>query len=291
MATRPILPYYAPAEQLPAPLPTVAEILASKTRLSQSHEAPVFRVGDHFAVKYGKHTSLQEGENMLFVQQSSRVSVPKVYAIFHDEATKTNYIILEFIPGKNLGHVWNELGTSEKRDIMSQLGRHMDELRSIPSQGFYGGIWRQPTLAYHFQDGDLMDHPHPDVTISGPQETEEQWTDAMWRYLDARVTAEGARSMLPLRRQVYHDVFKGHKPVFTHANILKRNIMLRDDGTVVIVDWENAGWYPSYWEYCTAMLILNYKEDWGQWLVGVLDKYNVELCAMILHSDMIFWST
>ncbi|KAJ4305984.1 hypothetical protein N0V88_000774 [Collariella sp. IMI 366227] len=82
MAMRPTIPYYASPECLPAPLPTVAEILASKERLSNEHQVCVVRVGKHYAVKFGTRTSIQEGENMLFVQQSTSIPVPKVYALF-----------------------------------------------------------------------------------------------------------------------------------------------------------------------------------------------------------------
>jgi hypothetical protein len=130
-------------------------------------------------VKWGQYVTLQEGENMLFVRQSTSIPVPTVYALFRDEKTGLNFIIQEYIPGKSLGSVWNDLDTPDKTAIASQLRRNMDELRSIPSPGYYGGIWRQPTADATFMDREMV-LPHPDPTISGPQESEEQWVDAMW---------------------------------------------------------------------------------------------------------------
>ena len=55
---------------------------------------------------------------------------------------------------------------------------------------------------------------------------------------------------------------RGHKTVFTHADLNPRNILVdritRPDGTTGwevsgIVDWESAGHYPEYWEYTKAM--------------------------------------
>lgn len=100
MATRPTLPYFAPPDQLPAPLPTVAEILASTqfmTKFQGDRHPNVVRVGEHFVVKFGPQIRLQEGENMLFVQQATSLSVPKVYALFHDEATGNNFIVQEYV--------------------------------------------------------------------------------------------------------------------------------------------------------------------------------------------------
>lgn len=36
--------------------------------------------------------------------------------------------------------------------------------------------------------------------------------------------------------------------VFTHGDLSSLNILARVDDIVGIIDWETAGWYPSYWE-------------------------------------------
>ncbi|KAG7294082.1 hypothetical protein NEMBOFW57_004144 [Staphylotrichum longicolle] len=284
MASRPSLPYYAPPDLLPAPLPTVADILASKSFLSEVYNSThVVRVGDHFIVKYGKWVTLQEGENMLFVRQTTNIPVPTVYALFHDDETDFKFIVQEFIPGKTLEKVWPTLSDADKAAVASQLRRHMDELRGIPAPGFYGGIWRQPIQDYFFTDVNLGTRPHLDETISGPQETEEQWTEAMWRCLDDRVYGDD-RLRLPFLRQHYHALFKGHKPVFTHADLLHENIMLREDGkTVVIIDWERSGWYPSYWEYGVATYLCRCKDDWWKWLPKILDEWVAEAGWLHVH--------
>jgi hypothetical protein len=55
---------------------------------------------------------------------------------------------------------------------------------------------------------------------------------------------------------------RGHKIVFTHADLNPRNILvdkvIRADGSygwVVtgIVDWATSGYYPDYWDYTKAM--------------------------------------
>ncbi|KAI0032374.1 hypothetical protein K488DRAFT_33700, partial [Vararia minispora EC-137] len=40
---------------------------------------------------------------------------------------------------------------------------------------------------------------------------------------------------------------------FTHGDLVPKNIMVDpSDGYRItgILDWENAGFYPSFWEYC-----------------------------------------
>lgn len=116
-----------------------------------------------------------------------QLPVPTVYALFHDDETDFNFIVQEFIPGKTLEKAWPILSDADKTAVASQLRRHMDELRSIPAPGYYGGIWRQPIQDYLFTDVTLGTRPHLDETISRPQEAEEQWPEAMWRCLDDRV--------------------------------------------------------------------------------------------------------
>ncbi|KAK1762845.1 hypothetical protein QBC33DRAFT_563446 [Phialemonium atrogriseum] len=119
MATLPTLPYFAPPDRLPAPLPTVAEIMAvtpPPELFPRKH--PVVRVGKHVMVKYGRGVRLQEGENMLFVQQSSNVPVPTLYALFHDEETGNNSIVQEYIPGQNMFRYWDTLDADKRLRTM-----------------------------------------------------------------------------------------------------------------------------------------------------------------------------
>lgn len=284
MATRPTLPYYAPAELLPAPLPTVAEILASKHRISHEALTAVVRVGDHYAVKYGARTSKQEGENMLFVQQSTSIPVPKVYAIFEGQVAgyTTTFIVMEYIDGTLLNHAWGKLSASEKRHLVSQLRRYMDELR-IPAPGYYGGVWGQKILNEDFED-QATGLPFSEPEISGPHETEEQFVEGMWHCLDRAFTTSYARGpeqrkrLLADMRRHYHNTFKGHKPVFTHADFFRGNIMLRRDGSIVIIDWEYAGWYPSFWEFCYTIWQQDHTDDWNDLVYEIfLDEYSAEL--------------
>ena len=49
---------------------------------------------------------------------------------------------------------------------------------------------------------------------------------------------------------------------------------------VVLIDWENSGWYSSYWEYCSAM----WDEDhWGDEISEMLNEFIPELKWMREH--------
>ena len=37
---------------------------------------------------------------------------------------------------------------------------------------------------------------------------------------------------------------------FTHGDLLPGNILVNGSEITAIVDWETAGYYPEFWEYC-----------------------------------------
>lgn len=101
-------PYFAIARTLPAPLPTVAEIIASKDMFPCIFDKRrICRVGEHFLVKHGQ-VKLDEADNMHFVAErcGNNVIVPRLYAAFHDEETKSNYIIMVMYPVQENNQLW-----------------------------------------------------------------------------------------------------------------------------------------------------------------------------------------
>jgi Ser/Thr protein kinase RdoA (MazF antagonist) len=37
--------------------------------------------------------------------------------------------------------------------------------------------------------------------------------------------------------------------VFSHRDLTPRNILVHEGKISGLVDWEDSGWYPEYWEY------------------------------------------
>jgi len=58
--------------------------------------------------------------------------------------------------------------------------------------------------------------------------------------------------------------------VFTHSDIHQANILISATGPpriLAIVDWEQSGWYPDYWEYCRACFISGPWEKWRDYWI------------------------
>jgi thiamine kinase-like enzyme len=81
-----------------------------------------------------------------------------------------------------------------------------------------------------------------------------------------------------------------HEIVLTHADLSPRNIIVKGDKVVGILDWEMAGFYPEYWKYVKAM----YHPDWqSRWITdGTLDvilkPFYLEH-AVMLHMQEVVW--
>jgi aminoglycoside phosphotransferase len=69
-----------------------------------------------------------------------------------------------------------------------------------------------------------------------------------------------------------------HKIVFTHADLNMRNILVKDGRISGIVDWENAGWFPEYWEYTKCHFGVRHSQRWLKMIETVFEnKYEAEL--------------
>ncbi|KAM5430544.1 hypothetical protein McanCB56680_007383 [Microsporum canis] len=75
------IPYTA--ANLPGPLPTKSQIESAPV-LSQRGDTKIVKVDDKYAVKYGPAAQFFffEGQNTIFVRESTNVSVPKIYALY-----------------------------------------------------------------------------------------------------------------------------------------------------------------------------------------------------------------
>lgn len=271
------VPYYADATTLPANLPTVEEIEGSQDVLCDQTARKVVGVGQHFVVKYGQAVDLEEGETMLFIQQATSVPVPRVYALFKDAKSHKAYIVMERIAGESLDSEWPLLSPSQKNIIAHKLRAGIDEMRKLSSPGGYCSLGARPLLDSVFWTGDTAD------PIAGPFQTETELNDAMVKkYIFNGLPQEKAN----FYKRAFRSVLYGHPPVFSHGDFQRKNILVRkvlrsDDGgqsaydyDPVIVDWEFAGWYPSYWEYSRALFACGrWNDDWSLWVGKILDPF------------------
>ncbi|KAI6796721.1 hypothetical protein KC332_g6414 [Hortaea werneckii] len=274
MTSRFALPYYAP--DLPSTLPTEAEIEnASDLREYCFKGRRVVAVSEHYIVKYGPDVNLLEGDNMIFVRESTDIRAPQVYAMYTNFTTGNNYIIMERIRGESLQSQWPLLQETEKQSIIKDLQSYFMDLRKLtpPNPSYYGSLDRRPLQDMVFCTAE------PGAKVKGPFDSHEQFTEAMVE----KYTRDGG----PIFRAEYYrqclpKILCQCDSTFTHGDFQRKNVMIEKDQegsrwTVTLLDWEFAGWYPSYWEYSMAFCALGkWDDDWCLYLRRVLEAADCE---------------
>lgn len=267
-------------------LPTIAEIEAAAEILSFPDTfTKVVRVKEHFAVKFGNGIALSEAENMKFLATNSAVPVPKVYAAFIDPETNRTYIIMDYIPGDDLQKLLPSLTPSEKTVICRLVRNAIVELRKIPAPDYLGTLNRQPYNDGVFRPED--DNP----LIPGPFASQDEMNRGLLEKLRQLESPQYVRLLQEMVERTLH----GHQTVFTHGDLQPKNIMVeRVDAAgpgfkTTLVDWEMAGWYPEFWEFCNATVCCRFKPDWLELVPDILEQYPVEYLMMQLVYTTVFY--
>lgn len=282
----PLPPYYADSASLPAALPTEAQIRGSKDILSERGGGKTVRVGHHFVVKYG-NLDVIEAHNMIFVGRKTKIPVPTVYAIFTSADKKVLYIIMKYIHGSPLSSEWPGMSKLQKDIVCKKLKAYFEELRRIRAPGYYGSLGYQRLLNGMFWTGEGANR---NPAINGPFQTESDLNEALVQKSKSNASRSGRDDSKPA---FYHralpSVFHGHKPVFTHGDFQRKNIIVSkipvdmraggstvEDYQVTMIDWEMSGWYPSYWEYCMTAICFRWDDDWPSRVESILQPYWTE---------------
>ncbi|SMQ55324.1 unnamed protein product [Zymoseptoria tritici ST99CH_3D7] len=174
-------------------------------------------------------TRFAEANAMEFVRQNTSIPVPKVHLV--TEYKGRVYIVMQRIKGLSLGNGWYYRSAESKQNILLQLKAMAVWDCRLPSKDLWGPF---PTIREFHK------------ALSGDQD----WSDLKdERYPD-----------LTELSTFYNQSW--HRPVFTHGDLSSFNILCRGDTIVGIIDWETAGWLPSYWEYVTAWNVNPQNQFW-----------------------------
>lgn len=288
------LPYFR-KDNLPAPLPSIHEIQASTHFLKGSEDLAdqkVVRVGNHFVVKIRPIHNTIEGENLLFIEQNLQISAPKLYAMWKETDEKL-YIVMEYIPGNSLEALWPELEAQEKACILSKVRAMLDQMRALPSPGFFGSVTKT------YLPFDLFYWPGRPVEICGPFQNERELIKGL---VDKSRRTADMNERYPyeadfFENELLRDLVKSERAsTFTHADLQRKNIQVQEldlpdtdnkDFVVSILDWESAGWYPCYWEYFSAFLAFVWDNDWPTQVVQAVDAWPAETAMMkLIHQHL-----
>ncbi|KAH7401865.1 hypothetical protein DE146DRAFT_651783 [Phaeosphaeria sp. MPI-PUGE-AT-0046c] len=285
------LPYLKPPDLLPAPLPSESSFFESTAifRDDTSYHR-VVAVEPHFIVKYGQGVNEIEGQVLLFLEHHLEAchSLPKLYAMYRIASTGHICLIMQRMPGVSLDQLWPTLNDVEKSDICAKLNGIITSIRSIPAHSLYGSVDQGQFHHYLFYS------PDGDKEICGPFYLEDHFNAALIK----RLRSDWAHMKMHSFKADFYEknlrrVLVGHKPVFSHSDIQRKNVVVHRDTmqglTVSLIDWEEAGWFPAYWEYFTALEGVQWDDDWSQHIEEITEPWLGEAAVMkMVHKDLMW---
>jgi hypothetical protein len=168
-----------------------------------------------------------EYEAQSFVTIHTTVPAPRVYRTYR--RSNGLFIEMEFVDGERLDSIWSDLRDSEKRAFVKHIWAQIAVLRSDTPPA------RLSSLAVgSISGGSVRDGALSEGTV-GPYYSLGEFRDVLRPKSDMLE--------FPPNWQDEKEV------VLTHADLSPRNVIVRPNRSICIIDWEFAGWWPAYWEY------------------------------------------
>lgn len=187
-------------------------------------------VGDAM-VKFGSYISKFEFDNIKLVKSlvdPSIVHIPDVYRFFTDHQGR-GYILMEYVHGRKI----NPLEDSKLVQKIANITNHFSTIRG----DFPGTLSRGPCSSILFPEVVR-------VTFDTLQDMEDWFNERLLPH-DPKLS------------------LRGFELVLCHLDLTPRNIIWKDDGSICIIDWASAGFYPRFFEFAAQ-----------QYLEGFEKKYN-----------------
>lgn len=280
-------------------LPTTEEIRACPNVLWETMGSKVVALNDDIVVKYGRYINTWEGQALVYLERYvPEVPAPRLYAMYHD--SKQLFLIMQRAPGVPLNSIWPSLAESEKDDIITKLQHAFEAMRKAecPWPDFFGGLDRGPVPHYLF-----FSQRHEDEGFLGPFSGEPAFVAALVGNYRALVENNKRPDYKARFYEKYlATVLQGHRPTLTHGDAQQKNIMVAEKTglsksqggrsfDVVLVDWENSGWLPDFWEFFCASypLIFDWHEDWAGRVQEFVQVWPAEMAMMQLIDRDLGW--
>jgi len=240
----------------------------------QITRTPTYPPHPKMVTKMGTRVTALEAEAMTFVAENvPGIPVPQVYDFI--EQANGNLILMDEIEGVPLDQSWRTMEDDAKSSICEQLADFIKMWRAIPKPiGFHdefvgsalGGPCTEPMLS-NANVGPFLTCKDFNCGIAEAYEK-----------ADGRAYVNILPSMLP----------EYTKSVFSHGDLAPRNIMIKQGEITGILDWEQAGWYPDYWEYTSIMRPACECGDWQTWITRVIDQYPKTIAVYALIRRVLY---
>lgn len=248
--------------------------------------ARIVPIDSGWLVKYGKGVRLAEAEALHLISTTTTIPVPRLIgAYILDDVC---YIIMTHEAGVHLEYMWKEATEEEREKVLAQLRDAVKQLRAIKGT-YIGGLHREICRDPLFDAG-WSRRP----STYGPYDSEADLNEGIVQAMEDRFPkTEGGEpreisATEYLNRQLIRGM-KNHEIVFTNGDLRPSNILVKEDRSIVIVDWGMSGFWPEYWEYFRARVVITAVPDWEVVVEKYIPPYYVEEFVMD-HITTMMWN-
>jgi len=232
-------------------------------------------------VKFGKRTTVSEGQTLRMLRtHCPDVPVPEVYGWCEDQGEVFMYI--SHIPGATLNELLKTLSKDELRLIAADVRRAVHSIRRLrqPAGAEFVGTVSRGGINDQLWWSDMR--PPPAHAFASVRDFQENW----FALADCFVGYEEWPFFAPFRAAGDQYGIR-----FTHADLATKNILISPETkrVVGIVDWQESGWYPEYWEYLKTLCTAGTVDKWAPFVDVSMTPYPTEKLAFIhFYSTGIF---
>ncbi|KAF5025168.1 hypothetical protein F66182_2744 [Fusarium sp. NRRL 66182] len=255
---------HGPGAVLPSPRDVLAKSADQDPYFNHRvHHPPVFFESLRLVVKFGRDpkVTVAEGQCLWALRQYvPDVPVPEIYGWVEEDGQV--FLYMELIEGTTLEKRWDSLCQSERVSVCEQLRSMINKVRQLrqdPDDQFLGHINRDPYTDIVFTNG-VLPRAGPFLLVRDFHD----WLSAMIKRGKEQHWPGYAEEDIP---DPYRRLLPDDSPVvFTHSDLHPSNIMVTEGSSpcrvVALIDWQQAGWYPDYWEFCKAEFTAEPRSEW-----------------------------
>ncbi|KAI9743058.1 MAG: hypothetical protein M1818_003353 [Claussenomyces sp. TS43310] len=219
----------------------------------------VARVTSSAVVKWSRHIHLSEVRNMRYLAEHTKIPLPHDIDAWEAEDTTEGdefnmcYILMEYINGKVLIDVWDELDETAQHGIQSQVYEYILQLQhlDVETPSPIGGGISEGALFTRYG--------------AGPFESSD---DLEAWYNDRLLVCHDYGHATHLSPGAFSGKFK--KLVMCHLDLNQRNALVGDEKEMWLIDWALSGAYPPCFE--KAQLAWGASSSWRMGLLGLVGK-------------------
>ncbi|KAH9221293.1 kinase-like domain-containing protein [Leptodontidium sp. 2 PMI_412] len=206
------------------------------------HGNLVIKLSEELVVKFGPGVSVEEADNQrraFKLLDNSIVRVPRTHDYFTrtDGGFMTGYLVMEYIKGDIANSV-----TSYQIDQIAKILSHFSTIQHQHPGPLQPGVSRG-----------LLWEENGKPTF--------ETTKQMEYWLNLRLPRVGSKLAL-----------EKYPLVFCHLDLALRNIIWLKDGSVCLLDWATAGFYPRFFEICLLKIMAGNHGCYETTLINRLKK-------------------